>query len=151
MSRRALAAGSGGGLLAALLLAPATGTALGELARARAARAAAAAPMSAPPALVAPGLRVAAASEAEARRVLANRIRTLSASSGVLTEQVAPLRGGAGLVRLRVRLSGPQKAVVALIERLEREAPLMRLRGWEVRALADGGLRVDGEAVGAWR
>jgi hypothetical protein len=154
MTRATLIAGAAGGLLAVLLLAPATGTALGELSRARAARAEAAAfdtrsPTSLP--LVAPALRIVAPNEAEAARALASRVRTLAAQGGVLVEQAQGVRGSAGLARLRLRLSGPDKAVIALADRLERDAPLLRLRSWQITALGDGGLRLDGEAVAAWR
>lgn len=154
MNRATLIAGIGGGLLTALLLAPATGTALGELARARSERADAAAVAATPtrlPPLVDAGARVRAVSEAEAGRAAAERLRRLAAGNGVLVEQVETVRGGGGLVRLRVRLSGSDRAVIALIDRIERDRPLLRFRSWRVTALSDSGLRLDGEAVGAWR
>jgi hypothetical protein len=154
MTRATLIAGAGAGLLTLLLLAPATGTALGKLAQARADRMAAAAlartPATRPP-LLPSALRVRAANEAEAGRVVAARLRARAASAGVLVEQADRVRGGGGLVRLRLRLSGPDKAVVALADRLEREAPLLRFTRWRVGALPDGGARLDGEAVAAWR
>ncbi|WP_343521021.1 hypothetical protein [Sphingomonas sp.] len=155
MNRATLIAGIGGGLAALALLAPAAGTALGKLARAResaaAAQAAVTAPRPAPVPLVASRLRVPGGNAAAAMRTLAGRVRRLAAEGGVLAEQVAPGPMDAGLVRLRVRLSGPGKAVVALADRIEREAPLTRFAAWRVTALPEGSLRLEGEAVAAWR
>lgn len=154
MSRATLFAGFGGGLAAVVLLAPATATALGDLARARAAQAKAAVAAARPSAvtpLLASGMRTSGGSEVQAARTIIHRIRTLGAAGGVLVEQAEPLPAGGGLVRVRLKLSGADKAVVALADRLEREAPLVRLDSWQVRALADGGVRLDGVAVAAWR
>jgi hypothetical protein len=155
MNRATLTAGLGGGLLAALLLAPATGTALGELARARTARAEAAGlaarPQGALPPLLPSNLRISGGDAGQGAQAAVTRIRTLAAASGVLVEQADPLPAEGGIIRLRLRLSGSGKAVVALIDRIEREAPLIRLRSWQVRALGEGGLRLEGEAVAAWR
>ncbi|HEY0623463.1 hypothetical protein [Sphingomonas sp.] len=154
MNRATLIAGIGGGLAVVALLAPATGTALGKLARAREAvaamRAAASAPARAPVPLTAAALRAPGGSEAAAAGLLAARVRKLAAEGGVLVEQAAGVPGGAGLVRLQLRMSGPDKAVVALTDRIEREAPLLRFAAWRASALPDGGLRVEGEAVAAW-
>lgn len=153
--RATLTVGGGLGLLAVLLLVPATGTALGELEQARDDRAeavaAAAKPHGASPALVAGGLRVIAAGERGAADAVAARVRTLAARNGVLVEQAQPLKGGAGIGRVRLRLSGSSAAVVAMVDRLERASPLVRLVSWEAVALDGGGVRIEGEAVGAWR
>ncbi|MCW4460100.1 hypothetical protein OK349_00125 [Sphingomonas sp. BT-65] len=155
MNRATLIAGIGGGLAVVALLAPATGTALGKLGRAReaatAAKAAVAAPRSVAVPLVAAGLRTPGGSEAEAVRGLTGRVRRLAAEGGVLAEQVAAVPAGEGLVRLRLRLSGPDKAVVALADRIERATPLTRFAAWRVTALPGGGLRLEGEVVAAWR
>ncbi|WP_423602260.1 hypothetical protein [Sphingomonas sp. MS122] len=155
MNRATLIAGVGGGLAVLALLAPATGTALGKLMRAReaaaGARLAAAAPRPAAVPLAAPGLRAPGASETEAARGLAGRVRRLAAEGGVLVEQAAPVVAGEGLARLRLRLSGPDKAVVALADRIERGTPLTRFAAWRMTALPGGGLRLEGEAVAAWR
>lgn len=155
MTRASIMAGACGGLAAALLLAPATGTALGKLARAREARAEAAAlaspALGKPLPLIPSALQIPATNERNAARALADRVRTLAARGGVLVEQAEPVATRGGLVRLRLRLSGPDKAVVELADRLEREGPLVRLRDWRVVALGDGGVRLDGEAVSAWR
>lgn len=154
MSRATIVAGLCGGLAAALLLAPATGTALGKLARARQARTQAAALIEAPPRimpLVAAAQRVSATDEAAAARFVAARVRALAAQGGVLVEQVQLVPARGGLVRVRLRLSGPDKAVVALADRLERDAPLVRMNRWTVMALGKGDVRLEGEAVSAWR
>lgn len=155
MNRASLLAGIAGGLLILLLLAPATGSAVGQLQAARHARATAAIAATAPvrPAapLVRADLRLPGDNAARAGRALATRIRSLAAAGGVLVEQMQMRPSGDGLVRLQVRVSGPDKAVIALADRIEREAPLVRLRDWQVVALAGGALRIEGEAVAAWR
>jgi hypothetical protein len=138
-----LIAGAGAGLLLALLLAPATGTALGTLATARAERAkaavAAAAPEAPAAALVAPGLASGSPGALEAR------IRQKAREGGVLVEQFGASSSGA-LILARVRLSGAEKAVVALADALERGTPLMRLRSWRLEPVA-GGVRLSAEIV----
>lgn len=155
MNRATLIAGLGGGLVALALLAPATGTALGELARARGAvdvaRVAANAPAARPVPLTVAGLRAPGGNEAAAARALVERVRRLAAEGGVLVEQAARVPAGEGLVKLQLRLSGPDKAVIALADRIEREAPLTRFAAWRVAALPGGGVRLEGEAVAAWR
>lgn len=155
MNRATLIAGIGGGVVAVALLAPATGTALGKLAQARdtlvEARAAANAPAARPVPLTAAGLRAPGGSEAAAAGTLVARVRRLAAEGGVLVEQAVRAPAGEGLVRLRLRLSGPDKAVIALADRIEREAPLLRFAAWRASALPGGGLRIEGEAVAAWR
>jgi len=142
-----LVAGAGAGLLAALLLAPATGDALGRLADARAEQAqlvtAVAEAKRPASALVTPGLAVADA------LALAVRIRERAKAGGVLVEQAEPL-GSDRLALVRLRLSGPEKSVIAMIDALEREAPLVRLQ-WQLTALPGGGVRLSGEAVAARR
>lgn len=147
--------GLSGGLIAVALLAfPALG-ALGELWSARQTRAHLTASLAAPPApvrpLVAPGLAIAAADRASAARSLAGRIRTSAASAGVLVETLSPVPSQPGIVMLNVRLSGPEKAVIAMIDGIERGTPLTRFRSWRASALAGGGVRVEGEMVAAWQ
>lgn len=137
-----------------LMLVPSTGTALGKLARARQAEREAAGVVSARPlAPVALTLRrVPGGTEAEAARLLVARVREMAAQGGVLVEEANPVpSGGSGLVRVGLRLSGPANAAIALVDQIEREAPLVRLRAWRVTALSDGGARLEGEAVAAWR
>lgn len=135
--------GIGAGLLAAALLAPFMASALGELAGARGERAklaaAVAAPESARTAMVVQGQ---ALSDPAAPGL---RIRELARNGGVLVEEISP-PSGAGLIAVRFRISGPEKAVIALADALERETPLVRLRGWKMAAI-EGGVRLTGEAV----
>ncbi len=147
--------GLGGGLVAAALLAFPVADALEELWSARQTRADLTASLAAPPApvrpLVAPGLAIAAADRASAARSLAGRIRASAASAGVLVEALSPAPPQPGIVMLRIRLSGPEKAVVAMIDEAERGTPLTRFRNWGANALAGGGVRVEGEVVAAWQ
>ncbi len=144
-----LAIGAGAGLLLALLLAPATGAALGKLAAARTDRAMLAAQLAAPqgppPPLVVSGLAL----EGDGARLAAN-IRERARSGGVLVEEAADITGPGRVVVLRLRLSGPEKAVLALADSLERDAPLVRLRSWRLMGIA-GGVRLTGEAVAVRR
>ncbi len=169
MNRATLIAGIGGGALALVALAPAVGTARGDLARARgdlarargdlalargdaaAARDAAARPVRPAPLLADPGLRVAGGDPDAAARALAKRIRARAAQGGVLVERIAVEPGAPGMLSLRLRLSGPGKAVVALSDEIERGAPLVRLTTWRVVALPGDGLRLNAAAVAIWR
>lgn len=155
MNRATLFAGLAGGVAVSLALIPATGDALEKLARARTAQAVARTNAAAPDrramAVVQPGLRIGGGSDAAAGTALAERIRTIGASGGVLVEQVQPVRAEGGLLRARLRLSGPAKGVVAMIDRIERETPLVRMASWRMTALPGGGVRMEGEAVAAWR
>ena len=149
-----IATGAGLGLLAVLLLAPATGNALGKLAAARAEQARvvslAAAPPAAP-ALLAPGLAIRAADAAAARAAMMNRLQALAKSGGVLVEETNAARAPEGVAALRIRVSGAEKAVVALADALERDHPLTRLRSWRIEPVAGGGVRLIGDLVAAWQ
>ena len=148
-----LAIGVGAGLIAALLLVPATGSALRELAAARAERARLGAlaetPAAASP-LVAPGLALGTRDAAEGRAAIMARLERLAKAGGVLVEQMRAAQVPDPLAAVRVRLSGPEKAVLALADTLERERPLMRLRSWRVEPVA-GGVRLTGDVVAAWQ
>ncbi|MDG2533976.1 hypothetical protein P6144_09990 [Sphingomonas sp. HITSZ_GF] len=149
-----LAIGGIAGLVVALLLAPATGTALGTLAAARAEHArlaVEAARPAAPPPLLAPGLALGVADEAAGRAAIMLRVRALAQAGGVLVEEQSAAPAPAGVVALRIRVSGAEKAVVALADALERGKPLMRLRGWRIEPIPGGGVRLIGEVVAAWR
>jgi hypothetical protein len=129
------------GLAAALLLAPATGTALGELAR-----------PAAPPPLLAPGLGLHVADPAAGRAAIMQRVHGLARQGGVLVEEIATAPAPAGVVVLRIRVSGAEKAVVALADALERGRPLMRMRSWRIEPIPEGGgVRLIGEVVAAWQ
>lgn len=155
MSRASVALGLGGGVLALLLLAAPLGAALAGLWSARQTHADLMASLSAPPPpvrpLLAPGLAITAADRAAAARSLATMIRGRAASAGVLVEALAPASSPSGIVALRIRLSGQEKAVIAMLDGIERGTPLVRFRSWRATALADGGVRVEGEMAAAWR
>ncbi len=155
MRRASVAAGLGGGLIAATLLAAPLAEALSGLWSARQTRADLTASLTAAPAPVrppvTPSLAIAAGNRASALRNLAARVRTSAAAAGVLVEALAPGASQTGVVTLRVRLSGQEKAVIAMLDGVERGTPLIRFRSWRVSALADGGVRVEGEMVAAWR
>lgn len=150
-----IATGLGAGLVALALLAWPLASSLGRLGEARTARAEAGAhaalPDRAPSSLVSAGLALSGGDPGPATTALATRIRTLAANGGVLVEEMAPVAAPPGLVALRLRLSGGEKAVVALADTLEREAPLVRLSNWRMEALAGSGVRLQAQAIGAWR
>lgn len=149
-----LAIGGIAGLVLALLLAPATGTALGKLAAARsehARLAAEAARPAAPPPLLAPGLALGAADPAAGRAKIMLRARALAQSGGVLVEEMSAAQAPAGVVALRIRVSGAEKAVVAFADVLERGRPLMRMRSWRIEPLPGGGVRLIGDVVASWQ
>ena len=141
------------GLLLALLAAPFVGTALGTLSVARAERDALTAEADAPRgavAVMAPGLAIRAADAAAARSAILNRVQVLARAGGVLVEEANPIEVPPGLAALRIRVSGAEKAVVALADALERERPMVRLRSWQL-VTVPGGVRLTGEAVAAWQ
>ena len=143
-----LAIGVAGGLLLALILAPATGTALGKLAEARAERAKLTTELAAPEsnaALVGPGLAITGGEDS-----IIARVRERARGGGVLVEEATVLKGSGSLLVVRLRISGAEKAVIALADSLEREAPLVRLRTWKLVA-SPGGVRLNADAVGAMR
>lgn len=149
MKRDPVTWGLGGGVAAALLLAPVVGGTLGRLAAARRAEADAALPVPRPAALVRPDLAWAVGSgDAPAR--IAAEMRARARAGGVLVERAEPLAAPEGLVTLEVRLSGSERAVLALADGLERGQPLARWRRWSVVPAA-AGLRLDGELVVPWR
>ncbi|ODP39420.1 hypothetical protein [Sphingomonas turrisvirgatae] len=148
MNRATTLTGLAGGLVALLSLAPATGTALEDLARARAARAEAAA-LAARPSTPAPPLLAARLRLPGGAKAAIARIRSLAAAGGVLVEQTDILSSQGGVIRLRVKLSGADKAVIALIDRIERDAPLIRFDSWQLQALGEAEVRLTGEAVAA--
>lgn len=146
--------GAGAGLLVALLLAPATGTALGKLAAARAEHARLAALAAAPaanPALVAPGLSLGTADVAAGRAAIMARVQGLAKAGGVLVEETSAAQAPDALAALRIRVSGAEKAVVAFADAFERARPPMRLRSWRLEPIPGGGVRLIGEAVAAWQ
>jgi hypothetical protein len=148
-----LAYGAALGLVLALLSAPFAGTALGELSVARAERDALATAAKAPSgtvAVVAPGLAIPARDAAAARAAMVNKVQALAKAGGVLVEETNAVAVPPGLAALRIRVSGAEKAVVALADALERGRPLIRLRSWQLVPIP-GGVRLTGEAVAAWQ
>jgi len=147
----AIAIGAGAGLLVLALLAAPTGKALRELADARAARQqlvqAAAQPERKIP-ILAEGLRLGAPDAAAGRAAMMARVQRLAKAGGVLVEETNAIETPDGLVALRIRVSGAEKAVLALADAFERETPLMRLRRWSLDPVA-GGVRLSAEAVAA--
>ncbi|MBX3564079.1 MAG: hypothetical protein KF730_05815 [Sphingomonas sp.] len=149
-----LAIGTGAGLLVALLLAPATGDVLGKLATVRAEHARLAALAASPAAtqpVLAPGLEIHAPDIAAARGAMMNRVQTLAKAGGVLVEETSAATAAPGLAALRIRVSGAEKAVVALADALERAGPLTRLRRWRLDPVPGGGVRLTADMVAAWR
>ena len=145
-----LAIGAGAGLAAALLLPPATGTAIGTLAAARAERArlaALAAEPAAEPVIAAPGLGLGADDPAAGRAAIMARVQGLAKAGGVLVEETSAASAPAALVALRIRVSGAEKAVIAFVDTLERGRPLMRLRSWRIEPIPGGGVRLIGEVL----
>lgn len=138
-----------GGAAAAAALLPATGGALDRLAAARHARAAAGTPPLAPVALVRPDLAW-AAGPGEGADMLAAELRARARAGGVLVERAEALAAPEGLATLAVRLSGSERAVLALADGFERGTPLARWRSWRLAA-AGQGVRLDGELVAPWR
>lgn len=144
----------GGGLLFLLLAFPAL-EAVFELASARQTRTNIAVRLARPPTRPVPiassGLAMPNGSASASSRAIAERVRRLAASGGVLVETARASEPGPGLAGLSVRVSGPEKAVIALADAVERDAPLVRFHHWRATAIADGKLRIDGELVAAWR
>lgn len=144
-----LALGIGAGLASLLATAPLVGDALGDLAAVRERRAQltrAAVVPERPAAIVEKGHALDAPDAAAGRAAMMARIQRLARAGGVLVEETSAITAPDGLVALRVRVSGAEKAVVALADAFERERPLMRLRSWRVEPVA-GGVRLSGEAV----
>ncbi|WP_066720917.1 hypothetical protein [Sphingomonas pituitosa] len=151
MNRRPILSGLLAGLLLAALLAPWTGAALGALAKARATRTALMASAATPAAdvpVLRPELAFARGTAAAAVRT---RVERLARGGGVLVETVRTAAAPAPLVMVELRLSGPEKAVLALADALERERPLVRFRTWRIVPAEGGGVRLSGTLVGAAR
>ncbi len=140
-------------LLAALLLAIPAARTLGDLRAARhdraVARAGAAA--GAPGPVVAPAAAFPATDASDARRRLAARVRAAAVQGGVLVEAIGDDRDvPPALAALTLRASGPEKAVLAFVDTLERAGEPVRLRSWRLTP-APGGIRIDARMVAPWR
>lgn len=153
---RPIAAGAGAGALIALLLALLAWPLVDRLADARRTSSAAQAildrPATPPAPLVAAGQAVAARDAAEAARQLDSRIVTLARGNGLLPESVAPHAApGPGLLAVQIRVSGGEKAVLALIDTLEREPPLARFGEARIEAISGDAVRLEAVLVAAWQ
>lgn len=148
MSRRPILWGVIAGLLLVALLAPWTGGALGRLAAARGERDRLEALLARP---VAQGPLLDPASSFGSAQAVQQRIERLARAGGVLVEEVQAVPEPAPLIGVRLRLSGPEKAVVALADGLTRERPLLRFRTWRLVPAEGGGVRLSGELVGVAR
>lgn len=101
---------------------------------------------------VAPELALAAPDRASATRQLAGQLRAAATAGGLLVETIAPADPGApGLVALDLRLSGPEKAVLAFADRAERGRPVTRFARWQVAAGEGGSIRLDARLVAPWQ
>lgn len=153
MTARLWAAAVVAGLLLAAALALPMAGALDRLADARETRDryAAALRNPSPPPVVAPELALAAPDRASATRQLARQLRAAATAGGLLVETIAPADPGApGLAALDLRLSGPEKAVLAFADRAERGRPIARFARWQVAAGEGGSIRLDARLVAPW-
>lgn len=153
MTARLWAAALVAGLLLAAAFALPMAGALDRLADARETRDRYAAALHSPPSppVVAPDLTFAAPDRMAATRRLAGQVRAAATAAGLLLEAAAPADPGApGLIAFDLRLSGPEKAVVAFADRIERGRPLARFARWRVEAGEGGSIRLDARLVAPW-
>ena len=150
MNRSAWIGGGIGLVLAALTWSGAT-DALARLDAARAVAAdtrAAAAPVDR---LVDAPWRLTAPSAKASLARVAVRLRADATANGVLVERAAAAAPiGPGLARLDLSLSGSEKAVLAVADRIERAGQGARWARWKIAA-APGGVRLTGSVALAWR
>ncbi|MBD8678184.1 hypothetical protein [Sphingomonas sp. CFBP 13720] len=140
-----------GALVAVLLSIPAA-RALDALARARVDHAKARATvMAGMPGPVAIAGAFPADDAADARARLAARLRGDAARGGVLIESlVSDPAAPATLAVLTLRASGPEKAVVAFVDALERSPRPVRMAQWRMTP-TPGGVRIDARVIAPWR
>jgi hypothetical protein len=153
MTARVWAAAVVAGLLLAAALCIPMARSLDRLADARETRGrlTAALHAPAPPPVIAPEQALAAPDRATAARRLAGQLRADATAAGLLIETIAPAVSGAlGLVALDLRLSGPEKAVVAFADRTERARPVARFARWRMEAGEGGSVRLDARLVAPW-
>jgi len=97
-------------------------------------------------------LRFDAPDAVAARAALTRRVQSLARSGGLLIEALGPVRAPAGLAAVRLQLSGPEKSMLALIDTLEADSPLVRFAEWRIDALEEGeGVRFSAVAVAVWQ
>ncbi len=140
-------------LIVAGLLAIPAGRALTDLDQARrwrdTTRASAMAVLAAP--IAVPAAAFPANDANDARRRLAARVHSAATQGGVLVEAIGsdPSQGSA-LAALTLRASGPEKAVLAFVDTLERAEQPVRLTAWQLTPVP-GGIRLVGRLVAPWR
>ena len=145
----------GGGVLAALVAWPAL-TASSELQqrRAEAGRLAAQSKSMATPSamLVGETRALMASNRAAAERQIARSLMAQAKAGGLLIEAVSRGKApGEHLIAVRFRLSGAEKGVLAIVDAVESDRPVMRLSEWRIEALADGDVRLTATVVAPWR
>jgi hypothetical protein len=147
-----IALGALAGLAVAAACVPSATQAMRDLRAARADRATlaqlAAGPMPSR-AIVADGSALAARDPAAAADLLAARLRTLAGTGGVLVEEAAAVPS-LDLVRVRLRVSGSEDAVIAFADAVERGRPTARFASWSMAARG-GQVALSGEVVAPWQ
>lgn len=149
--RAALAGGLGGVVCAGLIALPMV-EALDRLSARRAEHLEALARLNAPAPTGEEALRFQADDAARAREFMAARVRRLAVANDVLVETMrAAPDGGPGIAQIELRLSGREKAVLAVADGIEREGGAVRWRSWRMSAPNEGAARIEGRLAGAWR
>tara|TARA_B100000678_G_scaffold278266_1_gene272856 strand:- start:80 stop:529 length:450 start_codon:yes stop_codon:yes gene_type:complete len=103
------------------------------------------------PPLLSPARTLRAGDATEARAKLASSLRRAAAGQGVLVEAIDPMTADKGLVRFSVRLSGNEKAVIALADEIERQDPVTRFADWRIEAVAQGQVRLSAQMIAPWQ
>ncbi|WP_448657669.1 hypothetical protein ACPVPU_09345 [Sphingomonas sp. CJ99] len=103
------------------------------------------------PPLAEPGSELRAIDAMAARRAIASAAMGRARAGGLLVERIALARGTPRLAAVRLRLSGSEAAVIALIDHLERQRPMVRLARWRLTAAGEGTVRLDAVLVSPWR
>ena len=101
--------------------------------------------------LVPPARALRAGDAGAARAKLAAAFRRAAAGQGVLVEAIDAMPATDGLVRLSVRLSGNEKAVIALADEIERQDPVTRFADWRIEAVAQGQVRLSAQMIAPWQ
>lgn len=98
------------------------------------------------------GFRLRTGSAARAEAAAAARARRIAKANGVLVERAAHAApGGPGLAGVALTLSGPEKAVLAVADSIEREGTGARWRDWRLAGVGGGAVRLSGTVAVAWR
>lgn len=140
------------GLAVAAALTPLAADAMRDLRAARDDRATLAALAAGPipsRVVVANGYAILAPNAAVAADRLAGRLRAVATANGLQVEDIAAAPS-TGLVRVRLRVSGTEDAVIAFADAVERARPTTRFASWSAEAHG-GGVTLSGEAVSPWQ